>query len=91
MVPVVAVSSAKSLFFAPRLLEIRDPTPTPVPTQDSGTKLNVPLVVTMVVLIAVLAAAVGALSTVIFLKKKYGDFGEPKAKAEEKNTDRDDI
>jgi hypothetical protein len=58
---------------APTPTSVPRDTPTPMPGgKDGGTDLSIPLVVTLIVVIAVLAAGIGVLGTIAYMKKKNG-------------------
>ncbi len=86
--PTAKVENTPTPTLVPTNTPVPTASPTPVPG-ETATKLNVPLVVTLVVVIALLAAVVGVLSTVIFMKKKYGDISKSGDKPEE--TDKDET
>ncbi len=70
---------------APTATSVPKDTPTPLPNQNDRNNLSVPLVVTLVIVIALFAGAIGVLSTMIFMKEKKGGQtpGEKKASGDE--------
>ena len=53
--------------------------------RDTGTDLSIQLVVTLIVVIAVLAASIGVLGTIVYMKKKNGYQNYEEISKKEKN------